>query len=381
MQWPFDLSDLPLGSAVVGGALRDALLGKLQEKFDLDLVVPDHAIDLVKNLAQKYCGTCVVLDPDRDIARLVLDRWNIDFARQNRLSLEEDLLSRDYCLNAIALTIGSDSKIVDPTGGLLDLLEKRLVAIKEQNLIDDPVRLIRGFRLIAEHQLIINSKTIFWIKKNAHLLQRAAPERIQNELNRFVIAPEADHAINLLKTSQILIPWQNNSDVLSRNLPSFHDAKKLFNNIELSIALPIIRLTHLLSQEGLKNLRFSKSYLQKCKLLRKWQERNDGCAFKTLNEKDILQLHLDLEEFLPALILDLQPVDQKIWLEKWRNFDDPLFHPASPVDGNSLKATLDLPSGPKLGRLLGYLCHERAFGRVMNSQEAFEAASYWWIHN
>ena len=79
--WPLPLARLPGGTALVGGAVRDGLLNRLQEQPDLDLVVPTDAIALTKALAQELHGTCVVLDAERSIARLVLGGWTVDIAR------------------------------------------------------------------------------------------------------------------------------------------------------------------------------------------------------------------------------------------------------------------------------------------------------------
>ena len=62
-------------------------------------------------------------------------------------------------LNAIALKLGSHPEIVDPTGGIRDLQEKRLVAVSEKNLVDDPLRILRGFRLMCELNFEIDKKT------------------------------------------------------------------------------------------------------------------------------------------------------------------------------------------------------------------------------
>ena len=128
-------------------------------------------------------------------------------------------------------------------------------------------------------------------------------------------------------------------------------------------------------------LRFSRRTCQRCRLLRKWRNCNDGNAFRTLSEDDLLQLHQDLENDLPALILELSLKDQEVWLNRWRDFQDPLFHPSSPVDGNTLKEILGISSGPQLGALMQHLAHERAFGRLPNLEQTFKEARAWWQHN
>ena len=120
-QWPLPLARLPEGTALVGGAVRDGLLNRLQKQPDLDLVVPSDAIALTKALAEELHGTCVVLDAERSIARLVLGGWTVDIARQDGDRIEDDLWRRDYRLNAIAVSLQPWGELWDPTGGLRDL--------------------------------------------------------------------------------------------------------------------------------------------------------------------------------------------------------------------------------------------------------------------
>ena len=70
--WPLPLQALPAGTALVGGAVRDGLLGCLEPQPDLDFVVDGDAIALTRQLARDHGGTVVILDVDHNIARLVL---------------------------------------------------------------------------------------------------------------------------------------------------------------------------------------------------------------------------------------------------------------------------------------------------------------------
>ncbi len=378
--WPFLLEDLPIGTVLVGGAIRDRLLNNYNSIPDLDFVVPKHAFQISKDLAKRYGGTAVHLDQHRDIARYVINDWKIDIASQIGKDLNDDLLRRDFTINAIALNIFPTPAFIDPAGGLDDLHNKKLVAISEQNFIDDPLRILRGLRLVSELNLKLESQTESLLKKNAGLLNRVASERIKVELERLVQGPWANDVIPLVIKMGLLRPWS-----LSNNEEYFHSLSlknvSSFTAKELKIALPLVRLSNLLSVEGLVKLGFSKKTIKSCNLLKNWQKRNDGLSFRGLNEVDRLQLHIDLENHLPALILMLQTIDQKIWLERWRDLSDPLFHPSSPIDGNTLKDTFDAPEGPWIGALIHFLSKERAFGRLRNREEAFELARYWWEHN
>ncbi|WP_320666534.1 CCA tRNA nucleotidyltransferase [Prochlorococcus sp. MIT 1307] len=378
--WPFSLAQLPAGTALVGGSVRDGLLNRLQEKPDLDLVVPNNAIKISQDFAKELDATFVVLDADRDMARVVLKGWTIDIAKQIGFDLEEDLWRRDFRINAIALTLGPSPEIFDPTGGIQDLHQKKLVAVREKNFFEDPLRTLRGMRFIGELNLSLDPQTRTFINTYAGLLLKVAPERIQSEVQRIVCAEHADDAIELTKEIGLLDFWGNQDEsYLSTLLP--WNNHNFLKNKELSVALPLVRLTHLLSDAGLESLRFSKRQQQRCKLLRKWQKCNDGNDFETLNEGDRLQLHKDLEEDLPALILQLSAKNQEVWINRWRDFKDPLFHPSSPVDGHTLQDIFDLPQGPKLGALMNHLSHEKAFDRLQTLEETLKEARHWLQHN
>ena len=375
--WPFAVEDLPIGSALVGGAVRDGLLNSISKNPDLDFIVPVNAVILAKKLANCYGGTCVILDEERDVGRLVIKGWTIDFARQIGNNLNDDLSRRDYTINSIALTLESSPKILDPFNGLKDLKDNTLVALSEENLIDDPLRLIRGLRLMSQLNLTIERKTKDFLSLHSKLLRTVAPERIKNEIQKLVKGTWADDAIFILDEIDLLDPWRNKSKVFIREFNYLQDAKN-FELHELEIALPLARLVHLLSDSGLVNLKFSKKEIQRCQTLRKWKGRNDGLGFQTLKESDLFALHIELEKYLPALILDLPKDHQEIWLRRWRDNQDPLFHPSSPLDGLELQRILGIAEGPIIGEIIECLSLEKAFNRLHNPQEAVQLARYLW---
>ena len=374
-----------MGSVLVGGAVRDAFLNRLSDAPDLDLVVPDNALKSTRQLAQKLGGACVVLDEQRDMARLVLGGWTIDLARQEGETLEDDLNRRDYRLNAIALSFDGTPRLIDPTGGLEDLHEARVVAVKEANLQADPLRLLRGLRLIAELQMRLDAQTLKMLQRNRSLLPRAAPERIQAELLRLVAAPAADRAMATLLELELLKPWTNQASATGNQLRiGATKTSELLTDSERRQALPLARLTQLLPDSGLKDLRFSRRQMQRCERLRYWIKRSTasgGCPCPdALTEPERLQLHMDLEQDLAALILTWPAALQQRWLERWRDPQDPLFHPRPPLNGTDLQEALQISPGPTLGALIQHLSLERAYGRVSTREQALNAARSWLFH-
>ena len=378
--WPVPLEAFPAGSALVGGAVRDALLNRLSSTPDLDLVVPDDALGQTRALAKRLGGACVVLDEARDMGRLVVHGWTIDLARREGASLVADLRRRDYRINAIALELTPTPQLVDPTGGLSDLKTGLLTAVAEQNLIDDPLRLLRGLRLSAELGFTIAAATWPMLARHRHLLPRAAPERIQVELDKLVRAPWAEAALAQLHASGLIQPWAASTTIDSQALEAetLEQRTNLLSDDELEQVLPLLRITALLSDEGLQQLRFSRRTIQRCKRLRSWQQRNRTQALSDLPEEERLKLHTDLGVDLLALIVQLPPEHRQTWLQRWRDPHDLLFHPRPAIDGNTLQDKLEIPPGPALGKLIKYLAVEQAFGRLEGQEAALTAARDWW---
>ena len=375
--WPITINDLPLGCALVGGSVRDCLLNQLTTKPDLDLIVPTNACEVTKHLASRFEGKYVVLDRERDISRLVLKGWTFDFARQSGESIKEDLLRRDFTINAIALTLEDIPRIIDPFNGIQDLRDKKLVPVLLENLLDDPLRMLRCFRFMSELDFSLDKKNNEFIRSSSSLLKSVANERIKFEIEKLIHGKSANKVIPILLELDLLGTWQNREKAFNLGAINLENLK-VFNQQELFKALPLVQLVSLLSDQGLIDLGFSKRMVQKCKFLRKWQARNDGVAFKTLNERDRFQLHIELENELPALIIELSPEDQREWLGRWRNHSDPLFHPSPPLDGNTLQKILKVPRGPYLGELIKHLCKEKAFDRLHSTEEAVQLARYLW---
>ena len=76
--WPFSTKELPKNSALVGGAIRDAFLGRLSKKPDFDLIIPEGTIRLVEKIARKISGKFIILDYERESVRLISNNFTFD---------------------------------------------------------------------------------------------------------------------------------------------------------------------------------------------------------------------------------------------------------------------------------------------------------------
>ena len=373
--WPISISEFPPGSALVGGAVRDGLLNKLSQKPDLDFVIPTEAMKFSEKLSKKINATFVKLDEKRDIARLVVNGWTLDFAGQIGETLEDDLLRRDFSINAIALRLREKPEILDPTGGMDDLKNKKIVAISEKNLIDDPLRMLRGFRLMCELDFELEEKTKILIKKNIDKLSNVAPERIKMEILKIVNSKWNSSVWKTYSELQLLKKWNQ------CKLPYLEIKRKDIFSEELFFTSFLAKLIYLLSDEGLSSLTFSKNEIKRCKNLRFWVHKINNLGLEKLSEDERFQLHVDLEEDLPSLIVFLRDKYKNAWLRRWKDLSDPLFHPSSPLSGHLLQKVLKIGPSPFLGELMRHLAKEKAFGRFLTNHEALEVARKWTLEN
>ena len=81
--------------------------------------------------------------------------------------------------------------------------------------------------------------------------------------------------------------------------------------------------------------------------------------------------------FLPSFIFYLPQKLRLVWLKRWRDKEDKLFHPSNLLNGDELKQNLKIEDGPILGELLEYLSRELAYKRLNNLDEAIFKAKQW----
>ena len=188
---------------LVGGSIRDFLMYKIYS-HDKDIAVLG-AENSAKKLAVEFDATFIVLDEINKIFRVVLkDKINyIDVSEIVGKSIEEDLTRRDFTINAIAYDILNE-KIIDVTGGLEDIKKRRLNLIKEENLIEDPLRILRAFRFYALNGFEMTHDLKKCLIKHRDLVLSPAKERINYELMKLFGGKYAVKSLLLMDELQIL---------------------------------------------------------------------------------------------------------------------------------------------------------------------------------
>jgi len=173
---------------LVGGFVRDFLLGR--ESFDLDFAVGADPLSFASEVAERLGARFVPLHIDPPTGRIV--RWDDECPDATadfigfRGDLKEDALHRDFTCNAlfvdaIELAQKGTAPVLDPIGGMHHLEARLLVLPNKRVLQEDPVRILRAFRLAATLGFQIPPETKTALTLSAPLLLNAAPERVTME--------------------------------------------------------------------------------------------------------------------------------------------------------------------------------------------------------
>jgi tRNA nucleotidyltransferase (CCA-adding enzyme) len=156
---------LGLPVAAVGGLVRDLLLARVDERTDLDLVVEGSAVALANRIAASLQGRLVEHRTFLTATVVLRDGRRIDLATARResyrapgalpdvepASLGEDLARRDFSVNALAVRLDRAAwgRLVDTTGGLVDLRARRIRVLHALSFVEDPTRILRAARFAA----------------------------------------------------------------------------------------------------------------------------------------------------------------------------------------------------------------------------------------
>ncbi|MCD6358916.1 MAG: CCA tRNA nucleotidyltransferase [Dehalococcoidia bacterium] len=227
------LSGQEIESYLVGGYLRDMLLGR--DSSDIDIAIDADALQTAQNIAQAIKGTYVPLDEKHQIARIILHHDNkhytIDISTL-RGNIESDLSHRDFTVNAIAINLtdlsadSSTTHIIDPFKGQTDINNKIIKVVSKTSLQEDPIRMLRAVRLAAELRFTLDSKTESLISNQSNLLLKTAGERVHTELCRLMHFPKTHHWLRVmdkLGLMSVIIPELDEAKGVEQPIEHFWD--------------------------------------------------------------------------------------------------------------------------------------------------------------
>jgi poly(A) polymerase len=242
---PADLVPLPpealaLGEAfaragrqlhLVGGPVRDALLGRPSD--DLDFATdarPDEVLDIVGPLASATWTTGIEFGTvGAQVKGLRVEVTTFRADRYDRVSrnpevvygdtLEDDLLRRDFTMNAMAVSATGDRTFTDPFGGLADLARGvlRTPSTPQESFGDDPLRMLRAARFVASLGVTLAPDVAAALREMAGQLDRITAERVQVELTKLLLGEHPRRGLEVLVDTGL-------ADVVLPELPALRMA-------------------------------------------------------------------------------------------------------------------------------------------------------------
>lgn len=213
------LSDAGYQAFLVGGCVRDILLGREPADFDVATdATPDRVQQLFPNslaVGARF-GVVVVLDdareagpPQVEVATFRSDIGYSDGRHPDRVvyasSAEEDVKRRDFTINALLLDPATD-QVLDYVGGREDLSAGIIRAIgrAEDRFYEDKLRMVRAVRFAARFAYAIEARTFAAISKLAAEIHQVSPERLRDELTKLLTEGAARRGFELLDETRLL---------------------------------------------------------------------------------------------------------------------------------------------------------------------------------
>ncbi|MGA0208866.1 MAG: CCA tRNA nucleotidyltransferase, partial [Candidatus Nanopelagicales bacterium] len=199
--------------ALVGGPVRDALLGRFTGHTDLDFTTdadPDQVLALLEGLAETTWdvgirfGTVGARIDGRDVEITTYRSEAYDpESRKPEVAfgteLAEDLVRRDFTINAMALTLPA-MEFVDLFGGIEDLAQRRIrtPGTAQQSFDDDPLRMLRAARFAAQLNFTVDDDVIAAMRDQAARIEIVSAERVREELTKIVMSDHPRIGLTLM---------------------------------------------------------------------------------------------------------------------------------------------------------------------------------------
>ncbi|MBF0105897.1 MAG: HD domain-containing protein [Deltaproteobacteria bacterium] len=206
---------------LVGGCVRDQLLNRPIKDIDLVVrLIPQN--DLITLLhSSGYCNLVgksfgVIKFKPRENPEIEIDislprtevstgtgHKDFNVKHSETLTIEADLLRRDFTINAMALHL-TDHKLIDPFGGQDDLQSKIIRTVTDASFEEDPLRMLRAIQFAARFDFSIHPATLVSMTQHASLITTISPERIIIEIKKLFSAPKPSVGFDLMGSTGLL---------------------------------------------------------------------------------------------------------------------------------------------------------------------------------
>jgi tRNA nucleotidyltransferase (CCA-adding enzyme) len=404
--WPFSLEYLPQPVYMVGGAVRDAILGRVREYVDLDFIIPADAVKVARKIAQRYQAGFVLLDAERQIARVVFPHATADFAQQEGESLITDLHRRDFTINAIAYNPHTQ-EIIDPLEGYKDIESGLLRMISPVNLQNDPLRLMRAYRQAAQLGFTIEPATQGTIRSLATDIRKVAAERVRVEIGYLLANSQGTFWLNLAWKDGVLTSFFKNATeesfikltavdqaytLISENWQQL--GEELANYVRETVKTSWLATAKLaclvdskpeIAETELQELTYSRAEIRAVTTgLRLFSEikavkmplRKQYFLFREMGIlfPAVLVLALANDIVAKGMFEESMFVTYEPLIKRYLDKNDAVAHPIPLLNGKDMIMALNIPASPLIGELLMEVGVAQAEGKISTVEAAIEFA-------
>jgi tRNA nucleotidyltransferase/poly(A) polymerase len=236
-------------SFIVGGTVRDIVINKTIR--DIDIAVHGDALAIGQAFAKGIKASFVLMDKKFGVARIVLLNDYLDICPVRGDSIAADLGERDITINALAIPLsgylrlkpqiaaaGISSEIIDPFNGMDDIEKSIIRMISAENLISDPLRMLRVYRFACTLGFSIDPVTTESIKKLRALISSAASERITEELKYIIGCDNSASILNEMHESGLLTELFPNIGFVPKQ--AWHDVWLAYSEAEKIMSNPAL---------------------------------------------------------------------------------------------------------------------------------------------
>ena len=385
---------------IVGGSVRDILLGN--EIKDIDIAVKGDSLNIARKFAEETGGSFVLLDAEFQIARVVKDGSFLDISVMRGDSIHDDLSERDITINAMAIPLSlqpsalspQSLSLVDPYDGRDDLSNRIIRMVSEENLIKDPLRILRIYRFSAELDFFIEADTLDAAGRLSPLISSVAAERITEELRHILRLGDSYTTIKTMSnkgTLQRIFP-ELKEDFVVHNLELYKNVEDILNNFSRFMLPDLKKIclklsTFFTDADTAKNasirLKMSKKeveFVHKMvsnhrRILSQYEEYNGD--FDEIVSIRLLKEFRD--EIYPLIILTIaQMPDITNFCEKLLSFYEKIFKERMKllpvITGDDLMRELNLKPSPSFKKILTAVEDMVLEGKITSSKEALRTA-------
>lgn len=372
---------------LVGGYVRDILRGVISS--DKDYALKGNVEDIAAKTAKRFNGTLIPLKPPTTYRVVLRNKDVLDFSYLQG-SIDEDLKKRDFTINAMAWS--PKTGIIDPFEGQSDLNNKIIKAVRMKNLLNDPLRILRAYRLASELSFKIEQETKESLKRYARVLPVVASERITEEFFKILKNKNATKYLNecykdevlerIFKSSQLAsnIKLLSKLDLFLKKL-SPKISKSLHFEDEISQGLSrmgLIRLVLLLMNK--KDIALKERRLRVSRNIQKALENihtgyaialNEKLADEKFPQEKLFKIFKTAEDnifevcIVLSLMLELKATELFKRAHEYIKTRNKIL-----LNGDEIQSLLNLPPGNKIGRILSALQEAQFKGYIKTSAEA-----------